>query len=336
MHLLVTGATGLLGNNIVRQAIERGWTVTALVRGDVRRAGLDQLPVQLVAGDLTQPEVVDKVVGKVDAVVHSAAHLHIGWWHLETARQVNRDGTATLAKACRQHGVRLLHVSTVNTLPISTPQRIIDEESSGDGQIPCTYVVTKKEADRQVEAELAEGLDAVWVHPGFMLGPWDWKPSSGRMFLEVAHRPVFFVPPGGCSVCDVRDVADGTLRALERSPSGRRYILAGHNVTYQQLWEHFLRLVGKPQRTAKVGWGALKMTGWVGDMISYPLRQELSFNSAATAMSRQFHWASSHRATKELGYHNRPLEETLQAMAAWMSQQGYLKRPLASAASSDN
>jgi dihydroflavonol-4-reductase len=86
----------------------------------------------------------------------------------------------------------------------------------------CPYVVTKREAERAVLAEVEHGLDAVIVNPVYMIGPWDWKPSSGRMLLEVGAGKGLFAPPGANDFVDVRDVAAGILAAAERGISGRR------------------------------------------------------------------------------------------------------------------
>ena len=79
-----------------------------------------------------------------------------------------------------------------------------------------------------------------------MLGPWDWKPSSGRMLLSVARHWKPMAPTGGMSGCDVREVARGTLAAADRGQTGRRYILAGENLSYLAAWKLFARVAGRP------------------------------------------------------------------------------------------
>ena len=112
---------------------------------------------------------------------------------MEQDRAVNVQGTQNVAAAALEAGARMLHVSSVDALGVGHRDAPADEDSSREGKIPCTYVVTKREAEAVVRSYIDRGLDAVIVNPGFMLGPWDWKPSSGRMLLEVATR---FTPLG--------------------------------------------------------------------------------------------------------------------------------------------
>ena len=113
-----------------------------------------------------------------------------------------------------------------------------------------------------IRQAVQRGLQAMIVNPAFMLGPWDWKPSSGRMLLEVALRFSPAAPLGGVSICDVRDVAAGCLAALQRGQVGRQYILAGHNMTYFEAWKLFAEAAGRrgpwsqarPPLTTLIGW----------------------------------------------------------------------------------
>src|SRR4029079_19039702 len=119
-----------------------------------------------------------------------------------------------------------------------------EEESALPGIVECPYVVTKREAERIVLGEVEKGLDATIVNPGCMFGPWDWKPSSGKMLLAVTKfAPIY--PLGAVSFCDDRDVAAGTLAAVERGRKGQRYILGGHNLSYRAAWRQMAALVGK-------------------------------------------------------------------------------------------
>src|SRR5205085_12112707 len=93
--------------------------------------------------------------------------------------------------------------------------------------------------------EVARGLNAVIVNPGFMLGPWDWRPSSGRMMLEVATRFTPLAPVGSFNVCDVRDVSAGAIAAAKQGQTGRKYILGGHNLSYFELWKKMAQVAGK-------------------------------------------------------------------------------------------
>ena len=183
---LVTGGTGLVGNTVVRMLVGQGRRVRTLVRGRSGDREFTGVDVERTVGDVTDPESVRQAVAGARVVIHSAAMVHVGWRRLAEMRRVNVEGTRLVAEAARREGARLVHVSSVNALGLTGNATPADEEVPFGNTIECPYVVTKREAEQVVLDEVARGLDAVILNPVFMLGPWDWKPSSGRMLLEVA------------------------------------------------------------------------------------------------------------------------------------------------------
>lgn len=205
MRILVTGVTGLLGNNVARLAVERGHEVVGISRSKPDHPSFSNLHAELIQADLSEPETFQKALhGNIDAIIHCAAFVHIGWTRLDEAMRVNRDGTRQLLKMIRGRGIRFVHISTDNTLAIPARGEIANEETPGDGQVPCSYVVSKRAAEAEVNHAIRDGQHAVIIHPSFMLGPNDWKPSSGKMICELAKRYAPMAPRGGCSVCDMR------------------------------------------------------------------------------------------------------------------------------------
>ena len=327
MRIVVTGATGLLGNNIVRMAIDKGHEVVAVSRTASKSKALSGLRLEPVDSDVTDWDgITSKLTGPVPAVVHCAAHIHIGWKQLEQGHHINGNGTRNALRFAEERGCRCIHVSTVNTLTVGSKNRIVEEDTPGDGQVPCTYVVTKRAAEQETRAYISRGGDAVIVYPGFMLGPWDWKPSSGRMICDLRSGAPPWAPSGGCSVCDPRDVASAILAAMDRAPRGGRFILGGENWTYMQLWREITSQLGsrKPLITMRylVPW----IAGTVGDCIGRLTSEEPIINSAAIAMGSQFHWYSSERAAAQLGYRSRPAQESIRDAIAWLRQYEYIPK----------
>jgi dihydroflavonol-4-reductase len=310
---------------LARLALDDGHRVVALVRGNSRPLALENLDIVLAPGDVTDAPSLLKAAEGVDAILHSAALLHIGWEKGPESQTVNVEGTRNVVAAARAVNAKLVHVSTVNTLAIGNREGTTDEDAAGDGQIPCNYVVSKRSAE-QVSIEAAkQGLNVSIVHPGFMLGPWDWKPSSGRMLLEVGKRWTPLAPSGGCSVCDVRDVARGVLLAMERGGLGRHYILAGENMSYFELWTRISKVFQKQPPYTIMRAPARMLIGAAGDCLAKIRKQESDVNSAALAMSGQFHCYSSRRAIDELGYQTRSANDAIQAAFSWFKENGYLK-----------
>ena len=322
MTILVTGATGLLGNNIVRLLLEKGEAVRVLVRENADERPLEGLEVERITGDIREAERVQAACQGTRAVIHSAALVTIGWTRLEEARAINVIGTQHVAAAARAANAKLVHVSSVDAMAPGRRDQPANEDTPGK-KIPCTYVVTKTESESAVFHEIDAGLEAVIVNPGFMLGPWDWKPSSGRMLLEVAKRFTPLAPPGGLSLCDVRDVAESVITSIHAGQSGRRYILAGHNTTFFDAWKLFAKVAGVRPPRAKVWRGVARLAGWGGDLWGKISRNEPDINSAAVWMSNIFHYYSSSRAAAELNYANRPAAESAEAAWQWFKEHGY-------------
>jgi dihydroflavonol-4-reductase len=324
MTTLITGATGLVGNNVARVLVQRGDAVRVLVREGTSLRPFDDLKVEIVRGDVQNSATVEQAFVDVKRVVHCAAQVHIGWSGLPEQRAVNVEGTRNVAEAALRHEARMIHVSSIDALGVRT-DKPSDENTAPNGEVACPYVITKREAERVVLDCVARGLDAVIVNPGFMLGPWDWKPSSGKMLLKIATGWGMLAPPGANSYCDVRDVAAGIATALERGRTGERYILAGKTLTYREALAILAPITGQrpPFRTAIKP--TIQLIGYLGDLLAWVTGRETEVNSAATKMSLLPKNYSSARAAAELGYRTRDVEQSARDAWAWLKQYGYAK-----------
>ena len=324
--ILVTGATGLLGNNVVRLLLARGEAVRVLVRDGADPRPLAGLDLEIAQGDIRDAAAVRAAAKGVQAIVHAAAWVRLSWRNLDLARDINVRGTCHIADAAREAGIRLLHVSSTDALAPGMLDQPANEDTPGE-KIRCSYVITKREGEQEVLDRIARsGLDAVIVNPGFLIGPWDWKPSSGRMLLEIAQRFAPLAPRGGISICDPRDVAAGILSAIERGQIGRRYILAGENMTYSDAWKRFAALTGRRGPVKRMSHVAAWLGGTAGDLWERCTGRDSVINSAAIGLGNTFHCYTSLRAAQELGYRSRPAEESIRDAWEWFVAQGYVRR----------
>ena len=324
MRIFVTGGTGLLGNNILRQLSGAGHECTALIRQDPDPRIFAGVDAKFVTGDLRNESTIDHAIANCDAVIHSAGLIHLGWKEMDESMAVNRDGTRLIADACLRHECKLVHVGTVNTIAIASPDTVSDETtpiSFAGGQVRCSYVLSKRAGVEEVKSAVKRGLRANIVHPAFMLGPNDWKPSSGRMVLEVGKtwRPA--CPRGVNSVCDVRDVAAATVQAtILELENGREYVLAGHNLSYKELWGEIASRTGVRGPLFRAGPAQLWAAGKFGDLKASITGNETELNSAAITMANQIHAYDSSRAITELNYRIRPLTEIFDDAVAWLRE----------------
>lgn len=322
MKYLVTGATGLLGNNIVRQLVEAGQSVRVLARATSDARPLAGLPIERACGDIRDAASLAEACRGIDIVIHSAGHVYLGWQQLDQHRAINVEGARNVAAAARAAGARMVHVSAINALGLGRLDQPADEDSGLPGIVPCPYPVTKRQSEEVVLAEVARGLDANIVNPGCMFGPWDWKPSSGKMLLAVTKfAPVY--PVGAVSFCDARDVAAGAIAAARSGVTGRRYILAGHNLWYKDAWQQMARLSGRRGPLSPMGPAFRAVAAPLLDAYTKITGREGDANSAILMLGVQEHCFTSRRAETELGYRIRPFDETLADTWSWFREHGY-------------
>jgi dihydroflavonol-4-reductase len=321
--ILVTGGTGLVGNAVARRLIERGDSVRLLARNPRSRA-LSDLTAEVLVGDVTNAADVNAAVSGSSLVIHAAGIVRIGRRGLRELRRVNVDGTGNVATACRSLGVRLVHVSSVDALGWGTLEQPGNEQSAPTSDFGIPYVITKRESQTRVLHEIERGLDATIVNPAFVLGPNDWRPSSGKLLIEAVTRPWLPAPSGGNDFCHADDVAEGILAAAARGVRGECYVLGGPHHTYSSAFATFRRVAGRSAPTWSFPSPVLEVAGAIGDVLGWISGREPELNSGAIAASLHPHHFDDAKARKALSYSSRPLEETAREVVEWFRRVGYL------------
>lgn len=330
MRVLITGVTGLLGNNVLRAFLDDGHSASVIIRDNSDRRPLDGLQVDRFYADLAADtadggKVLREALDNVDLMVHCAGVIQIGWSKMDLSMKVNRDATEVIADTCRLRNIRLVHVSTVDALAAGTTSAPATEEDVDPPKVPTSYVVSKRAGDEIIWGQIAKGLDGMIVHPGLMFGPWDWKPSSGEMMMAIARQFVPFAPCGGISVCDVRDVAAGILSAATHGKPGESYILAGENMSYLELWQRIAKLLNRRAPMGKLPIWLGRLVGGASDFASRFMKSEAHSNSGGIKMGEAYNWYSSDKAKRELGYQIGPIDVALEDAFSWFKTYGYLK-----------
>ncbi|HEY1756706.1 MAG TPA: NAD-dependent epimerase/dehydratase family protein [Bryobacteraceae bacterium] len=246
-RVLVLGATGHIGQAVVRRALKNGDQVTAATRR-AHPEGFDGLPVKIVqidGGFRSLPELAEGH----DLLVDAAAPYPLGLgvpgtrqWRCEVDAAVKR--TELVIDAARRHHLRLAYVSSCTTLP----RREAPQGSAAAvwRRSISPYFEAKAAMERTVIAAAREGLPAVIVNPAAFLGPWEFRAVEGSFVRLVLERRLPMVIDQPMCVIDVRDVADAIDRALARELFGRPIPLAGHNIGLPQLAVLTARLAGLP------------------------------------------------------------------------------------------
>jgi dihydroflavonol-4-reductase len=325
---VVTGASGLVGGNLALLLAREGHRVRALFRSEKTVAHLGN-GLAFVKGDLEDPASLRAAFAGADVVFHCAAVVSVVGKPTPALVRANVDGTAHVIDAVRAAGVkRLVHCSSTVTVGIATGAAPVDESAPWNMAargLDDGYAVTKKRAEELVQRAAAADVDAVIVNPGFMFGPYDAKPSSGRLLVELVRGRVPAHTPGANSFVDVRDVTRGMIQAWHRGRRGERYILGGHNLPYRTVFETVARLAGvRPPWLALPRALALAL-GFAGELAGTLTGREpfVSASSVRWSFEPGFR-VSSAKATAELGYSISPLEPALADALEWFRAHGML------------
>lgn len=330
---VVTGATGLLGSNVVRALLDGGGEVVAVVR-DLDRAAtlLPRAPqLHLVRGDVTDPAALTGagVFTGADALVHTAAYFRE---YYEPGAdpallyRTNVEAVRDLLHAAAAAGIAsAVHVSSIGALPLGTPDRPANEHTPADRSATGNFYYRSKIDSEQVVAEFCAGnptMRVATVLPGWMWGPGDAGPtSSGRLFLAIASRNLPRVPDAAMYVVDARDVADACVRAAVRG-SGR-YVVAGVKRPMREVAAAVARSVGVPP----VGPVPARLALVIAAVMEWQARRRgttpgATREGARTLIEGSRRHISSARVVDELGITFRDLDQTMPAIAAWYRAQG--------------
>lgn len=321
MTIVVTGASGHLGNNLVRALLARGEAVRAVIHKDDRAlAGLEVERVQL---DICDAAAVRRAVGGAKLVYHLAAKISIVGSMGGLVHRVNVEGTRSVAQASLAEGVRMVHVSSIHAMQQMPKDQPLDETRArvplGDRRWPA-YDQSKAEGERVVRRLLDEGLDAVILHPTGVIGRHDYGPSRmGTVFIDLWHRRLPALVEGGFDFVDVRDVTSALLAAADpaRGRRGESYLLTGHWRSIADIAHAAAAITGKaPPGLSTPTWlahvGAPFMTLWsqlTGKEPLYTAESLLALDSNRDMRGD--------KARADLGHNPPPFEHSVYDALAW-------------------
>lgn len=328
MRVVVTGATGLLGGNLALLLADAGHEVVATRRATSRTDHLDR-PIRWVEADLSDVDALTRAFEGADAVFHCAAAVSIRYEIEPWLEQANVVGTENVITAVQRAGAgRLVYCSTIAVLGVSPTGEPSDETAPYNFEeygLADAYVRTKRQAQERVDQAIAEGLDAVVVHPSFMLGPYDARPSSGQLIVNVVRGRVPGYTLGRNNFSDVRDVARGAIAAWERGGRGEHYILGGHNLTYQQIFERIAQVAGVRPPRIRFPDALTRGAGLLGELAQRISGRDMPLNKSTSRWSLEPNFVfTSAKAERELGYRISPLEPAIADAIDWLRAHGKL------------
>jgi len=330
--ILVTGAAGHLGANLVHRLLDEGVDVRVLLREGSDNSAMDGLAVERFYGDLRDPSSLEPAVEGCRYVFHAAAQLSTTQPTPEIEREVwecNVLGTRHVLRVAREAGVERVVV----TGSFSATGRDLDDDAvPGDESMPfwpfdgsLPYVHSKVLVEHETLKACVEGLDAVIVTSCAILGPHDHKPSRmGKTLIDFAHGRMPAYIPGGFSFVAARDIVEGHLLGLRRGQTGQKYIIASRYLEVDELMGIFEEVSGHPRPKLRLPIGVMKPVANVSSFVldTFAPNKPQRLTPAAVKILSQRRRASFERARRELGYEPTDIRQAIHEAYADFARRG--------------
>jgi dihydroflavonol-4-reductase len=316
---LVTGATGHIGNVLVRKLIERGEKVRALILPGESIESISGLDIEALEGDVLNKDSLFKSFEGIRGVFHLAGVISIMPGSNEFVRRVNVEGTKNILQVAKEKKVKkLVYTSSIHAIR-RVEKGIIDESLPYDVDNPYgAYDRAKAEATLKVQKAAQAGLEAVIACPTGVIGPYDFRGSLMGSVIRTAaeEKPTLYVD-GAYDFVDVRDVAEGLIAAARHGKRGESYILSGQKISVRYLLETVREITGRHFFQLKIPFDLAKFAALFTPMYYSLANANPRFTPYSLEVLRSNANISHAKATRELGYTPRSLYESIKDTVKW-------------------
>ena len=325
--IVITGATGHLGNVLVRKLVSMNKKVRALILPGEDIASLEGLEVEKVEGDVRVPDSLRKAFEGADIVYHCAGIISILPGQQKQLYQVNVLGTRNVVKVCLETKVkRLVYTSSIHALSEPAPGIVIDESREFNPEnVLGEYSKSKALGTLEVLKGIEKGLDAVILCPSGIIGPYDYRISEmGKLIVDFVKGKVKACVDGAYDFVDVRDVAEGLILACEKGKKGECYILSGQQISVQQLLKFLEEISGVKAPSFKIPHQAARAVGFFNVLYCNLVKIKPLFTPFSIDVLASNSLVSCQKAQDELGYSPRSIYESIKDTVRWFRQKGII------------
>jgi dihydroflavonol-4-reductase len=322
MIVAVIGASGLIGNNLCRALLAKGYKVKALVHQNTD--SLKGLNLEKQQGDILDPDQTRAFLTGCHTVFHAAGKISIDGDKDGTVHAVNVTGTKNIVEACLSTGVqRLIYFSSIHAIE-QQPEGPLDESRPLVKTSSLQHHQAKSDAQREVLKGAAQGLDTIILIPTAAIGPYDFQPSLlGQGLIALYNRTLPSLIDGGFDWVDVRDIAKAAIAAMEKKNPGQHYVISGMWKTVKDLACLVQDATGvQPPKFTSPHWLAKMGLPFAKAMSRLTHTPLLYTHETLEVLMRCNRNISSLKAKRELGFYPRPLSETLKDTFAWYQKTG--------------
>ncbi len=327
MKSLVTGATGFLGSAVMRCLLKAGHDVRLLVRNNSDKRNIENLPVEVIEGDLRDHHSLEYAVKGCDTLFHVAADYRLWVPDPQTMYAINVQGTRALIIAAANAGLeKIVYTSSVAALGLTTDGTPANEATpSSLNTVNGHYKRSKYIAEQTVkELTVQHQLPLVIVNPSAPIGPRDIRPTpTGRIVLDVMHDKMPAYVNTGLNIAHVDDIAQGHLLAYEKGLPGEQYILGGENMTLLEILQTLDGILGQNKKRAAIPVNAILPVAWIMEKIATVTQREPRVTLDSLRMAKKLMYFTSDKAIHELNYQYRPAKLALEDAVNWYRNNGY-------------
>ncbi|TFG93146.1 MAG: NAD-dependent epimerase/dehydratase family protein [Candidatus Atribacteria bacterium] len=325
--IVITGATGHLGNVLVRKLVSMNKKVRAVVLPGEDVASLEGLEVEKVEGDVRLPDSLRKAFEGADIVYHCAGIISILPGQQKQLYQVNVLGTRNVVNLCLELKIkRLVYTSSIHALSEPAPGIVFDESREFNPEnVLGEYSKSKTLGTLEVLGGIEKGLDAVILCPSGIIGPYDYRVSEmGKLIVDFAKGKVKASVSGAYDFVDVRDVAEGLILAYEKGKKGEYYILSGQQISVGQLLEFLGEINGIKAPWLKIPKQVARAAGFFNALYCNLMKLKPLFTPFSIDVLASNSLVSCQKARDELGYSPRSIYESIKDAVRWFKQEGII------------
>ena len=324
-NILVTGATGFIGSNLVIELIRRGYNVRSFQRASSNNITLKGIAVEHAIGDIMDRDSLARAMHGCDTVFHTAAL--VTFWKRKRKEQfeVNVNGTKNIVNICLEIGIeKLVHTSSVATLGYRTDHELIDESTAYNWGTRYSYRYTKYLVELEILRGVNKGLNVSIVNPSIIIGPRDINTHGGIIVKDIKHGRIPSYVEGGMNIVSVHDVVAGEIAAALHGRNGERYILGGVNLTHREVFQLVAKILDGKAPKIKLPVWMVQLAGKILDLVGDITHTHPPLTSDLTAAAGLFNWYSIEKSKRELNYQPTSIEDAIKETYGWYVENGMI------------
>jgi dihydroflavonol-4-reductase len=326
MRVLVTGATGLLGNNIVRALLNRHFKVKLFVRESSKLKAFAGLIYEKYVGNILNEKDVLNASKDCEVIIHAAANTDQWPTDYKHYEPVNIKATQIIISAVKKNNIKkLIYVSTANAFGYGSKRNPGNELTEFNSfRLNSGYINSKYIAQQIILNEVEKyNIPAVIVNPTFMIGSYDSKPSSGKIILMALNNRFQICPPGGKNFIYAKDAAIGVCNAITKGQVGECYLLANENLTYREFFSLTKKVIKKKKLLICIPGFIIKLIGLSGSLYEILTKKQAKLNYVNSRLLCLNNYYSAKKAVKDLQLPQTPVKIAVSESVNWFRSNKY-------------